>query len=89
MDTNKSDSLSRASGEEAQLPHPHRAHLDVVLESSVQHGQVGQEGAQVGYSPLHHALESKHSDTVLLVVTDDFKRLFSLHAGEHGLPWPR
>lgn len=43
-----------------------RTHLDVVLQSSVQHGQVGQEGAQVRYSSLHHTLKRSQSGAVLL-----------------------
>lgn len=63
--------------------HLHRTHLDVVLESSVEHGQVSQEGAQVGHSALHQPLRRKHNKTVLAVI-DKPVGSNDLHAGANG-----
>lgn len=66
-----------------QCRHLHRTHLDVVLESGVEHGQVGQEGAQVGHSALHQPLRRKHNKTVL-AATDKPTGFNNLHAGANG-----
>lgn len=68
---------------QARSHHPHGTHLDVVLKGSVKHGQVSQEGAQVGHSSLHHTLKSIQSKTVFIVI-EKLRGFRNLQAGANG-----
>lgn len=65
----KRNKLLHAAKEKAAGPAPlvQRTHLDVVLQGSVQHGQVSQEGAQVRHGALHHTLKRKQSRAAFTV----------------------
>lgn len=68
---------------QARMDQLQRTHLNVVLQGSVQHGQVSQEGAQVRHGTLHHTLKRKQRSA--FTVTEMLKASQPMHLDETNL----